>query len=150
VDRSSVPNLPFTTIVQEASLGDHPTEPLYTIVARPNEWDELRGRLPDQAIEAGIRVGPSSGDLIVVAFAGVKGSSGHSITVENIDHDRDQVMVTVSQTAPGLDDIVEPAYTLPYHLVALSRKYLQPARSMRITFRDVQGNVLSQEDIPLY
>jgi hypothetical protein len=131
--------------VQEASLGDHPTEPLYTIVARPDEWDELRGRLPDQAIEAGIRAGPSSGDLIVVAFAGVKGNSGHSITMERIVQENGQLIVTVSQIEPGPDDTVEEVTTLPYHLITLSRKGIDSTRPLTFTFRDARGTVLGPD-----
>jgi len=151
-EQSSVTTVPFTTIIQKALLGDHPTEPVYTIVALPEKWNELRERLPNAAIEVGMQASQSSDDLVIVAFAGMKGSSGYRVTVESVtlEEENDQVVISISQTTPNPDDIVEPATTLPYHLVALSRKYLQPARAMTFTFRDVKGNVLSQEDIPLY
>lgn len=145
----STATMPFTTIAQEAPLGDHPAAPLYAVVSHPGEWDQLRGRLPDEAVEAGIRSTQLNGDLIVVAFAGVKYASGHSITVNNIVQEGDQLVIVVSETAPRPDDIVEPATTLPYHLVAFPGESLDLDRVRTFVFRDEQGAVLSQEDLSL-
>lgn len=140
-------SIPFATIAQEAPLGDKPVDPLYTLVVHADSWDALFGLLPDKAIEAGIQAGPASNELIVIAFGGVKGNSGHSISVERIVQENDQLIVTVSQIEPGPDDIVEDATTLPYHLVTLSKKDLRSTWPLTVIFRDSQGSALSSKTI---
>jgi hypothetical protein len=141
--------LPVWTIAQEAPLGDHPTEPFYTVVARPDEWSELQGRLPPVAIQAGVQAGPEDGSVIVVGFGGAKGSSGHSLTVESVVQDGDRVIVTISQQAPDPDAIREPAMTLPYHLVAIPTEALDLPRGLTFEFRDQAGLVLSHKEVVL-
>lgn len=143
------PSIPFWTIAQEAPLGDHPAEPFFTVVAHPDEWSELQGRLPPAAIKAGIQAGPAQDSLVVVGFSGAKGASGHSLTVESVVQDGDRVIVTVSQQAPDPDAIREPAMTLPYHLVAVPREDLIPALGLTIEFRGEDGVLLEQKDFVL-
>jgi hypothetical protein len=131
--QSSTATISFIIIAQEAPLGDYPAEPFYTVIGRSGKWDELREVLPDRAIEAGIQASSSKDDLIV--------------TVESIVQAGDQLVIVVSQTVPGSDDIVEPATTLPYHLVAVPMKSLDLARVRTFIFHDVQGTILNQGDI---
>ena len=139
--------IPLTSIAHEAPLGDHPSEPLFTVVAFPEEWNKLRGRVPDQAIEAGIRYGKLNDKLILVAFAGIKPSSGHSITLNSVVQEGDQLFVHIFHTKPGLNKIVEPATTLPYHLVTLPKEKLYPTHILTFVFCDEKGHVLNQCDI---
>jgi hypothetical protein len=141
--------LPLATIAHDSVLGDHPTEPFYTVVAHPDEWSELQGHLPTAAIEAGSQAGPAQDSLIVVAFAGAKDTSGHSLTVERVVRDQDRVIVTVWEQGPELGAIVEPATTLPYHLVAVPKEAMISAQSLTIEFRDKDGIVLGQKEILL-
>jgi hypothetical protein len=143
---SSAATLSLHTISRDAPLGSEPDEPLYTVVASPDGWDKLRGRLPDRALEAGAQSGPSRGKLTVVAFAGVRPSSGYRVTVERIVQERAQLIVTVALETPAPEGIVEPATTLPYHLVALSTDQL-PRRPLSFIFRDLQGTDLASGQI---
>ena len=79
----------LTGIAHEAPLGGHPREPLYAVVTSSKEWSKLRGRIPDQAIEAGIRTGELNDNLILIAFAGTKPSSGYSITFKRVVQEGD-------------------------------------------------------------
>lgn len=141
--------IPFWTIAHEAPLGDHPTEPHYAVVSQPGEWSELDGHLPPAAIEAGRKAGPAQDHLIVAAFAGVKGTSGYSLTLDSLVVDENRVIVTVSQQAPEPAAVREPAMTLPYHLVAVPMDALGPARSLAFEFRDQTGLVLSHKEVVL-
>lgn len=143
------PTIPFWTIAQEAPLGDHPTEPYYGVVTRPGEWSELHGQLPPAAIKAGRKAGPMQDHLIIAAYAGAKGSSGYSLSVDSLVVDGDRVIVTVSQQAPEPDAVREPAMTLPYHLVAVPTEALGPVRSLAFEFRDQAGLVLSRKEVVL-
>jgi hypothetical protein len=141
--------IPFTTIAQEAPLGDEPAEPLYTLVVRADGWDELRGRLPGRAFEAGSQAGLSDHDLIVVAFAGMQDNSGHSVTIEGITREGDRLNISLAHTGPGPGEIVETASTLPYHLVSLDSKELGGSRPLGLTFLDRQGGILGQGNVSL-
>jgi hypothetical protein len=137
------------TIAHEAPLGDHPTDPLYTVVVHPDEWSELQGQLPEAAIRAGLQAGPEQDNLIVVAFAGVKGTSGYSLTVESVVRDQDLAIVTVSQQSPEPGNVVEPAMTLPYHLVAAPREALVSVQGVTVEFRDPEGIILERKELLL-
>jgi len=141
--------IPLTSIVHEAPLGGHPREPLYTVATSSKEWNKLRGRIPDQAIEAGIRTGELNDNLILIAFAGAKPSSGYSITFKRVVLEGDYLFIRIFHTKPSLNKIVEPASTLPYHLVTLPKEKLYPARILTFVFYDKKENVLNQGYIEL-
>lgn len=145
---SSVEGLPFTTLGQGAPLGDQPVRPLYAAAARPESWADLAGRLPAQAAQlAGVEDElQQAHSLLIIAFAGVKGSSGYEIRIESIVQEGDRLRVTVSHTEPDPNENVEPARTLPYHIVALPREVLEGDVST-VLFQDTQGNLLQQEHI---
>ena len=141
--------IPLTSIAHEAPLGDHPSEPLYTVVTFPEEWNKLRGRMPDQAIEAGIRTGELNDNPILIAFAGIKPSSGYSITFKSVVQEGNQLFIHIFHTKPSLNKIVEPATTLPYHLVTLPKEKLYPAPILTFVFYDEKENALNQGYIKL-
>jgi hypothetical protein len=145
---SAVEGLPLTTLGQGAPLGDQPVRPLYAAITRPESWSEIAGRLPAQAaqlpgVEDELQQAQS---LLIVAFAGVKGSSGYDIHIESIVQEGDRLRVTVSHTEPVPNENVEPARTLPYHIVALPREVLEEDVST-VLFQDTQGNLLQQEHV---
>lgn len=119
------------------------------MVTRPSEWGELDGHLPPSAIESGRKAGPAQDHLIVAAFAGVKGTSGYSLTLDSLVVDENRVIITVSQQAPEPGAVREPAMTLPYHLVAVPLEALGPARSLAFEFRDQAGLFLSHKEVVL-
>ena len=149
IEEPSTLDISITDIAHEAPLGDHPSEPLYTVVTFPKEWNKLRGRIPDRAIEAGIRTGELNDNLILIAFAGVKPSSGYSITFKRVVQEGDYLFIHIFHTKPSLNKIVEPASTLPYHLVRLPKEKLYPARILTFEFYDEKENTLSQGYIKL-
>jgi hypothetical protein len=112
-------------ILQAAPLGDTPAQPVYTIVTDPKEWDSLSGQIPEAALQAGREASAP----VIVAFAGVKGSSGYLVNVRDAVLQADRLIVTVEVTAPGAADIVEPATTLPFVVAALPSDVLATARS---------------------
>jgi hypothetical protein len=139
--------LPFTTIAQQAPLGDEPSDPLYTLVVRADGWDGLREQLPECAIDAGSRAGLSENDLIIVAFSGIQDHSGYSVTIERIVFSDDALVISVVHTTPAPGKIVEPASTLPYHLAAVPGKELGGSGPLTFTFRDSQGGTLGEGTI---
>ena len=142
-------SLSFSTISQGAPLGDHPGEPLYAVVVNASEWDELTGRLPPQAVSAGKQAGNTSDDIIIVVFAGVKGSSGYGINIKSINFEGGEFKILIDESEPGLDEITEPATTLPYHLVSLAREDLPRQGMFLFLFIDEEGGLLNQMEVRL-
>ncbi len=137
-----------TMLLQAAPLGDAPAQPLYTLVADNTDWDRLDGRIPEAALQAGRQAG-ATGDVVIVAFAGVKGSSGYQVRVGEAALQAGELIVTVAVTAPAADDIVEPASTLPFALAAIPRDALAAVDSYTIV--DERGHTLihNQSTTPL-
>jgi len=146
LESSSAETLPLTTIAQQAPLGDLPAEPLYTVVSQPEEWRELQAVLPAPAVEAGLQASQSADRLLVVAFAGMRPSSGYQITIEAVRWQNDHLAITISQTTPGADDIVEPATTLPYHLVTLPTE-ISAGTDLSYVFYGEEGTILAQKNV---
>lgn len=138
---SSAPDVPITLLLQAAPLGDEPARPVYAIVTDPKSWDSLNGQIPAAALQAG-REASVAGNLVIVAFAGVKGSSGYQVSVREAVLQADRLIVTVEVTTPGVDDITEPATTLPFALATIPADTLSAARSYVIV--DNHGIELSR------
>ncbi len=137
-------SIPFATVAQGTPLGDQPDQPLYTVVTQPDRWQELTGRMPAEAGQAGVDA-VQSNQILVLAFAGARSSSGYQISVERIVREGDRLVITVSETEPDPDQIVEPATTLPYHLVALSPNDVNTATVSTIIFQNTDEAILNQQ-----
>lgn len=137
-------SIPFATLAQGTPLGDQPTQPLYTVATQPDRWRELTDRMPTEAGQAGAEA-VQSNQILVLAFAGVRSSGGYQISVERIVREGDRLAITVSETEPDPDQIVEPATTLPYHLVALSPNDANIATVSTIIFQNTEEVILDQQ-----
>ena len=147
--RSTPISLSFSTISQGAPLGDHPGDPLFTVVIDASEWGELAGRLPPHAVSAGKQASITSDDILIVVFAGVKNSSGYGIKIESINFEEGEIIIHVTETIPGSGEITEPATTLPYHLVSLAREDLPRQGMFLFLFIDEEGGLLNQMEVRL-
>ena len=134
--------VPFTTIAQGALLGAEPAEPVYTML-EPAEWGELKALLPESLLQAGLPAGDDQ--ALIVAVAGVKDSSGYELTIDSITRSGSQLTVVVAEAGPAPDQVVEPATTVPYHIVAVDRSALADAAAGKVVFLDTAGNVLKEE-----
>jgi hypothetical protein len=136
----------FTTVDRAAPLGDEPAQPVYRLVPCPGEWAGLQALLPERAFAAGVRA-RSPSEALIVAFAGVRPSSGHHIVVDRIEAGEGEIVISVSRVSPASGDIVEPATTLPYHVVAFPRSGLPSTCSTKVTFRSTDGEILHRQDL---
>jgi len=137
-------SLPFQVIDEAAPLRDQPEQPLFTVVGAPDEWDALAGSLPQEAIAAGMQVSTDTENLILVVFAGQKPSSGHSIAVEGIYPQEDVYLVQVEEILPDPGQITEPAVTLPYQIVAISKTEFPAVADITFVFQDTQNKELAR------
>ena len=135
-------SIPFKTIKQEAPLGDQPTQPYYGVVEQLSDLDNLASKLPPQALEAA-RQAYQPGGLILVTFAGVKGSNGYQIAIQSIWEEENQIIIQVVQIKPGVSQVVEPAKTLPFYLAGLTRTDLPQNSPLEFVFKDDLGQILN-------
>lgn len=140
-------SLPFQVIREAAPLGDQPEQPYYAVVSEPEEWEAMSGSLPLEAITAGKQASGETEHLILVVYAGQQPSSGYSIAIEGIYPQEDVYLVRVDETRPGAEQITEPAFTLPYQIVAISRKELPIALNITFVFQDTQNKELARTTI---
>lgn len=139
--------LPFETIAQEAPLGDHPPTPVYAVMIKPDASTDWRANVPAEAVRAGREAARERDRVAILVFAGAKATSGYQITVDAIRRQGNQLIVTVSEQRPDEDAKVEPAMTLPYHVVAVPRDAL-PDPVTRVVFRNAEGTPLARRAYP--
>jgi len=140
-------SLPFQVIHEAAPLGDQPEQPLYTVVSGREEWEALSSSLPAEAIAAGVQAAADMENLILVVYAGQQPSSGYSIAVEGIYPQEEVYLVRIKETRPGSETITEPAITLPYQIVAISRIEFPETSSLTFVFQDTQNKELARTTI---
>lgn len=137
-------SLPFQVIHTAAPLGDQPEQPLYTLVSGPEEWEALSSRLPAEAIVAARQAAADPQNLVLVVYAGQQPSSGYSISVEGIYSQEEVYLVRVEEILPGPEQITEPAVTLPYQIVAISKKEFPKDVDLTFVFQDTQNKELAR------
>ena len=137
--------VPFTTIIQDAPLGDEPAEPTYAVITAPGGWERIEGQLPPEAVAAG-REGNQE-QLFFIAFGGARASSGYQMTISSLRSSGDQLLVTVDEQRPDADDIVEPAMTLPFHVVAVPTHEL-PEGVASVIFQRSNGEIIHEQPFP--
>lgn len=130
--------VPFRTVAQAAPLGNRPPDPACAVIVKPDTPAGLETTFPPDALEAAETVARDDGTIAVLAFAGTKATSGHQITIENIQREGKQLIVTVIERDPEEDANVEPAMTLPYHVISLTRASM-PDGITHVVFRDESG-----------
>jgi hypothetical protein len=141
--------LAFRVIEQAAPLGDHPKDPFYLVVTANSAWETLTSDVPSQALEALKKAAQSEQELYLLAFAGVRGTSGYALSIAAIRLEGTRCTVVIAETKPTQDDIVEPAMTLPYVVAALPYGELPRGEHLTFLFANPQGTVLSRQDIQI-
>lgn len=138
--------LSFTSIAQDAPLGDEPAEAAYVAIDDAEGWERAAERLPADAVEAGRSA--MDNRVVFVAFAGAKGSSGYQIAIQSMVVQDDELLVTVAEESPGEEEVVEPAMTVPFHVVAVAAEAI-PDGTTTVRFQDEGGRTLAEVPNPL-
>jgi len=146
---SSAADVPFRVVDQAAPLGDHPKEPVYAVITRPEDWEAIKERIPNQVFDQGKMKADYEKEVYLLVYAGVKGSSGYAINVAKLSVEKEQYIVIIAEESPAPNAVVEPAMTLPYILLAVSRDARASGQRLTFTFKDRAGKTLSQQDIQL-
>ena len=142
-------SLPFHVVEQAAPLGDNPKEAVYKVITTTSDWDVLNTRVPTSAMETGKAALASDKALYLLAFAGIKGTSGYSVNITTIRQAGSQYTVVVSETKPAEGAIIEPAMTLPYILVGVPLTELPHGENAIFVFTNPQGTILGQGEVQI-
>lgn len=137
----------FTTIRQDTPLGDGPEDPAYLALTGSNQLDAAQGQIPKAALEQAQDRVAGENELILVVYAGRKSSSGYSIQIDQVAWQGDRMTVVVSEEAPDEEDVVEPALTMPYHLVKVDGKEMDFSGTWQVRFENQQGEILKETTI---
>lgn len=137
----------FTTISQDAPLGDGPEDPAYLALTGSNQLDAAQDQIPEAALEQAQDQVAGEDELILVVYAGRKNSSGYSIQIDRVAWQGDRMTVVVSEEAPEEEDVVEPALTVPYHLVKVDGKEMDFSGTWQVRFENQQGEILKETTI---
>jgi hypothetical protein len=139
----------FETILIDAPLGDDPVDSAYLVITEPSQLEQLQGVIPDSALTAGKSFAGWDSNLILIVFSGVKGSSGYGIQIDSITAADNRWTVFVTETRPSAEQIVEPARTMPFALIQVSKGYLLGGDQLVVEFIDQERKVLSTSEISI-
>lgn len=135
--------IPFETIAQGAVLGDTPQESAYLVIESPTKWDQVQELLPDQVVTQ-VKMESGIDDIVLLAYAGVKKSSGYAIEIKSVTVQGCEIKVIISETPPAEDAIVEPATTLPFHAISILKGNLGTGDTYTLYFNNEKGGVLKK------
>lgn len=134
----------YALVSQGAPLGDHPREAFYGVVTSAQGWDEIRAKVPDALVEAGVKDAQAGKVIYLVAFGGVKGSSGYALDVQKLTCETGACSLTLAETKPAAETVVEPAMTLPYLLIGVPADQFVRGSKVVFIFKDPQGGSIYQ------
>ena len=118
---STKEEIPFTVVAEGDTAADYPDQQ-GVVVASPSEWETLWEQLHRYTIPRPTlpEVDFTQHTLLAV-FAGEKRSGGYTIQIERVTRTDQAVIVRVTETAPGPEDITTALITYPYQVVKIPR-----------------------------
>ncbi|MGQ9503220.1 MAG: protease complex subunit PrcB family protein [Anaerolineae bacterium] len=146
-------NLPFETISQgdgfHTGKGYGQEEPNILIIAGSNEVDQpgLDIQFPAE-ISDQLRRLDYDQTFAILVLQGQKRISGYSITLQRIVYQNDQITVEAEFVEPALGSRIHPAFTSPYHLVAVSKEGKWGQQVKFVLMRDSQPVAETTHFIP--
>lgn len=119
--------LSFETIAQSDGFytgrGYGGEEPALLVIASPEEIDKpgLDVQFPSELADQ-LRTLDYTRNFVVLVLQGQKRSTGYAVTVKHIVRQGNQVTIEAEFVEPSPDTFRKPAFTSPYHLVAVSQE----------------------------
>jgi hypothetical protein len=143
-------DLAFETIAQSDIINYREEKPALLVIAKADEINPLVQNVlaEDPALTTQLRQLDYDRVFAILVFQGRKGSTGYIVTVRQITRQGNQVTVKAEFVEPSLGTFIKPAFTSPYHLVAVSKqgKWGQQIRFVLMT--DTQIVAESSHFIP--
>ena len=115
----------FESIAQGNSFIAEVETPTLLIANSVNETTNFTKWLHDIDITSQLRKTNFNTHLVIAVFSGKKGSSGYSITINEIFTALKEVMLVVNLIKPEPGQRVQEVITYPYHIILLPKNDLQ-------------------------
>jgi hypothetical protein len=118
--------IPFQTVaLEEWGNGYEGAEPLLLLVTQADELQQFATWLKPDHLQALNQIAFTE-VAVVVLFRGLKGSSNYRTVIERITQRDGQLVVYAQFWEPNPQWASAAAETSPYHIVTISRAYLEP------------------------
>jgi hypothetical protein len=117
-------DLAFESIAQRDIINYRQEQPALLVIARAGEVDDLTRNVLAEDPPLAISLQALDYDRVfaILVLHGYVGSSGYSVTVKEVAQQGDQVSVWADFARPAPGTLTMPAFTSPYHLVAVSKE----------------------------
>ena len=113
--------IPFTVIVEGDTAAEYPDRQ-GAIIASSSEWKTLWEQLHRYTIpRPALPEVDFTQHMLLAVFAGEKRTGGYAIQVKRVTQTDQAVIVHVTETAPGPEDVVVAMITYPYQVVKIPR-----------------------------
>lgn len=122
--QSQAQELPFESIAQRDIISYREESPALFVIANGDEVDALVSTVlaEDPALVDQLRQLDYDRFFAILVLQGQKGGTGYAVTVRRIVREEDQVTIEVELVEPSPGAFIKPAFTSPYHLVAVSKR----------------------------
>lgn len=122
--KPQIEELSFETIAQRDIINYREENPALFVIANNDEIDALVQNVlaEDPALVDQLRQLDYTRNFAVLVLLGQKRSTGYAITIKQIVRKGDQVNIYAEVGSPELGTRIKPAFTSPYHLVAVSKQ----------------------------
>lgn len=121
---SQIEELSFETIAQRDIINYREENPALFVIANNDEVDALVTNVlaEDPALVDQLRQLDYDRFFAILVLQGQKGSTGYGVTVKQIIRQGNQVTIKAEFVEPSPGAFIKPAFTSPYHLVAVSKE----------------------------
>lgn len=115
--------LTFTTIAQGDFSNYDMEMPAIFVIAKSEEVDPIANNIFSESPEFLEKLYDLNYNkfLAVLVLQGKKQITGYSVTVQQVTQQGDQVMILAEFIEPVQGTRIKPAFTYPYHLIAIPR-----------------------------
>ena len=120
-------------------MGDSPQEPFYLLFDDFKILENKSVHLPEIVLRKIREQSAVDSRFYALAYAGSKPTSGYSISIERIYTEDGTLFISMQETSPPPDQIVEDAHTLPFHLVSFPKTQIKKQEINLVKFLDQTG-----------
>jgi hypothetical protein len=122
--KSQMEELSFETIAQGDVINYREESPALFVIANNNEIDALVPNVlaEDPLLVDQLRQLDYDHFFAILVLQGQKGSTGYAVNVQQIFRQGSRVMIKAEFVKPSPGAFIKPAFTSPYHLVAISKE----------------------------
>lgn len=122
--KSQIEELPFETITQRDFINYREENPALFVITNDDEIETLASNVlaEDLALADQLRQLDYDRFFAILVLQGQKRSTGYAVSIKRIIRQGNQVTIDAEFVEPSPSTFRKPAFTSPYHLVAVSKE----------------------------